>query len=56
MVQQRKIEQIQRQTADPAPHLQGSLMELGEMFPTKGPAQGQKLENMVLVPKSRGKA
>ena len=29
-------------------------MKLGEMFPTKGPALGEKSENVVLVQKSRG--
>ena len=29
-------------------------MKLGEMFPTKGPALGEKSENVVSVQKSRG--
>ena len=58
MVQHRKMQQIQRETANPVLCLQGRLMKLGEMFPTKGPALGEKSENVVSVQKKkpRGKA
>lgn len=54
MVQQRKMQQIQRETVNPVLCLQGRLMKLGEMFPIKGPALGEKSENVVSVQKSRG--
>lgn len=53
MVQQRKMQQIQR-NCKPSAVSAGKAMKLGEMFPTKGPALGEKSENVVSVQKSRG--
>jgi len=50
------MQQIQRETVNPVLCLQGRLMKLGEMFPTKGPALGEKSENVVSVQKAGGKA
>lgn len=48
------MQQIQREIADPASHLQGRHVGLRKMFPTEGPVEGQKPENMVLVQIKQG--